>query len=134
MPALPKPDLGSGVLEKARRAADRLRPSAAKGSVAADPQDVRALIDLVDAVSERHAATTHATVNNEVTPNEAATILGMSRPSVMRLIAKGELHPRMVHSRHKLSRAQVEALARKQTQDRREALANLTALAEEFDF
>jgi excisionase family DNA binding protein len=69
--------------------------------------------------------------DGEVTPNQAAEILKMSRPSVMRLIENGDLHPRMVHSRHKLSRTEVEAYAEWQTRERRRALANLTELGEE---
>jgi hypothetical protein len=37
---------------------------------------------------------------DEITPNQAAEILKMSRPSVLRLIERGYLHPCMVHTRH----------------------------------
>lgn len=58
----------------------------------------------------------------------------MSRPSVVRLIEQGEPHPRMVHSRHKLSRTEVAALAERQTRERRKALAYLTELNDEYGF
>lgn len=136
MPVLPKQDVNPDILARAQRAADRLRPSAlatrrmpALGDAAPNRRDVRDIIALVDALSQQPAP-----VGDELTPNEAAEILGMSRPSVMRLIAQGELHPRKVHSRHKLLRAEVVALAHAQTRERRAALAALTALSEEFDF
>jgi excisionase family DNA binding protein len=132
---VPKQGLDPDILVRARRAADRLRPLAAGPQrkpalpqAAPDPQDVRDIIELVEAMSGQATP-----VDDEVTPNEAAEILGMSRPSVMRLIANGALHPRMVHSRHKLSRAEVVALAHAQTRERRAALANLAAFCEEFD-
>ncbi len=132
MPTVPKQGLDPNILARARRAAERLRSSTTptrRKPAAPDPRDVRDIIALVDAMSGHPAP-----VDDEVTPNEAAAILGMSRPSVMRLIANGDLHPRMVHSRHKLSRAEVVAFAHAQTRERRVALANLTALSEELDF
>ena len=85
-------------------------------------------------VAQQLRALRNTAEKDEITPNQAAGILNMSRPSVMRLIEKGELHPRMVHSRHKLSRTEVLALAEQQTRERRKALANLTELSEEYGF
>jgi DNA-binding MarR family transcriptional regulator len=91
------------------------------------------LLKLVDVLSAQQLrAPRNMADEDEITPNQAAGILKMSRPSVMRLIEKGELHPRMVHSRHKLSRTDVVALAEQQTRERRKALANLTELSEEY--
>jgi excisionase family DNA binding protein len=71
---------------------------------------------------------------DEISPQEVAAILQMSRPSVMRLIAKGQLHPRKVLSHNKLSRAEVEAYQIEQSRRQREALSNLVTLTEDYDF
>lgn len=143
MAAMPRSDVKPAVLADARRAADKLRKAmAVKGRTAGtraalktDTRTVRALLKLVDAMSVEGPRAAPKTIpKEEVTPNQAADILGMSRPSVMRLIDQGELHPRMVHSRHKLMRAEVAALAERQTRERRKALAKLTELSEDHDF
>jgi excisionase family DNA binding protein len=143
MPAVPNLDVSPTVLAKARRAADKLRKSmAVKGRAAGkqvafrtDSHTVLPLLKLVDVITAQQLRAPRNTADgDEITPNQAAGILKMSRPSVMRLIEKGELHPRMVHSRHKLSRTEVEALAEQQTRERRKALANLTELSEEYGF
>jgi hypothetical protein len=51
----------------------------------------------------------------------------------MRLIAMGRLHARKVLSRNKLSRAEVLAFHERNTQGRRKALAEMSAMSEEFD-
>jgi hypothetical protein len=143
MPALPNLDVSPAVLAKARRAADKLRKSmAVKGRAASEPvafktdsHTVLPLLKLVDIIVAQQPRAPRNTANeDEITPNQAAAILKMSRPSVMRLIEQGDLHPRMVHSRHKLLRAEVLALADRQTRERRKALANLTELSEEYGF
>jgi len=132
------------VLTNARRAADKLRRSmAAKGRAVGsnvvfetDTRDALALLKLVDIISAQLPIreTRKTATEDEITPNQAAEILKMSRPSVMRLIQRGYLHPRMVHTRHKLSRTEVMALAERQTRERRKALANLAEMSEEYDF
>jgi hypothetical protein len=143
MAAVPKLDVSPTVVANARRAAEKLRKSmAVKGRAAGrqiafktDRRTVLPLLKLVDAVSVQQTRPPRGAGDaDEITPNHAAGILRMSRPSVMRLIEKGELHPRMVHSRHKLLRAEVVALAERQTRERRKALANLTELTEEYGF
>src|ERR1700679_1373400 len=117
MPAVPKLDVSPTVLAKARRAADKLRKSmAVKGRAAGkqvafrtDSHTVLPLLKLVDVISAQQPRAPRNTADeDEITPNQAPAILKMSRPSVMRLIELGKLHPRMVHSRHKLLRAEVE--------------------------
>jgi hypothetical protein len=58
----------------------------------------------------------------------------MSRGSIMRLIAKGLLHPRKGLSRNKLLRSEVEAFRAAQTRQQRQALHNLVTLTEDYDF
>jgi excisionase family DNA binding protein len=79
-------------------------------------------------------ASKRAVATDEISPQEAAAILQMSRPSVMRLIAKGQLHPRKVLSHNKLSRAEVDNYQHEQSRQQRQALSNLVTLTEEYDF
>ena len=140
MAALPKSAVSPTVLANANRAANKLRKSLpitgrrAGKQVAFDPEAVLALLKLEEAVTHHLRAPRQSADDDEITPNDAAEILQMSRPSVMRLIEKGELHPRMVHSRHKLARSEVMALAERQTRERRKALAKLTEITDEYNF
>jgi excisionase family DNA binding protein len=72
--------------------------------------------------------------DDELTPQEAAAELRMSRPTVMRLIDKGLLPARMVGTHHRLSRAAVLAYRDRNAAARRSGLRNLSALTEEYDF
>jgi hypothetical protein len=108
-----------------------------------DAGTLQSILMVIDAVTpkptRRPAAPQRAPlaerkVIDEISPQEAADILQMSRPSVMRLIQKGFLHPRKVLSRNKLSRAEVLAYQAEHAREQREALANLTALSDEYDF
>ena len=72
--------------------------------------------------------------DEEISPQDAAAILKMSRPSVMRLIEKRLLPAHKVHSHNRLSRADVIAYRDKQAEVRRHAMAELAAIAEEYDF
>lgn len=71
---------------------------------------------------------------DEVSPNEAAGILGVSRPTVLRLAQRGVLPYRMVGSHHRLPRAEVVAYRDANAAARREALQNLAALSQKHDF
>jgi predicted DNA-binding transcriptional regulator AlpA len=81
----------------------------------------------------RAKAAKPADAAEEISPQEAAAILQMSRPSVMRLIAKGQLHPRKVLSHNKLSRAEVVNYQIEQSREQRQALSNLVTLTEDYD-
>jgi excisionase family DNA binding protein len=72
--------------------------------------------------------------DDELTPQEAAAELRMSRPTVMRLIGKGELPARMVGTHYRLSRAAVTEYRDRNTAVRRTGLRNLAALTEDYDF
>jgi hypothetical protein len=109
-----------------------------------DAGTLKSILKVIDAVSlqrpHREAATRRTkvaaptVVADEISPQEAAGILQMSRPSVMRLIAKGLLHPRKILSRNKLSRTEVVNYQIEHSRQQRQALSNLVALTEEFNF
>ena len=137
---------------QARRKARVLREhmgEAAQATVEVDAAALATVLRFVDAAKPassvtlpirertgngRTAAPVPATPDEEISPEKASALLGMSRPSVMRLIARGYLHPRKVLSRNRLSRAEVLAFARRNRAGQRQALANLSAFSEEHGF
>ena len=138
-------DFSRKQVEETQRKARNLRTRMlADGTPGGFGNEARALIEVLDFVVEartrsvsRRAATPRGFVDQapkEITPQQAAVILGMSRPSVMRLIAGGHLHARKVLSRNKLLHREVEAFRLGNTQQQRRALRALSALSEEFDF
>ena len=73
-------------------------------------------------------------VKRTIKQREAAKILRMSRPSLMRLVGKGHLTARKVGAHHRLSRAEVVAYKLAQSGVRRGSLAAIASITEEFDF
>lgn len=70
-------------------------------------------------VTPRHA---------EITPTEAAVLLGMSRPQVRKLMDQGLLQFRKVGTHHRIRVSSIRAFLEAERPRRREALADLAAL------
>jgi hypothetical protein len=137
-------------LHRAKREVKTLRSAVArargKAKVEVSPDTLRILVKVIGGMTLRGPARADvvasgppvqerlAALSEEISPQEAAEILQMSRPSVMRLIDKGLLHPRKIHSRNKLSRAEVLAYQRADTETQRVALESIARLTEEYDF
>ncbi len=68
----------------------------------------------------------------DLSPSEAAMRLRMARPSVMRLIARGELTARRDGGHYVLSPREVRLFQARLGVTRREALASLAEMAAEF--
>lgn len=68
----------------------------------------------------------------EVTPNEAAVMLGMSRPQVRKLIDQGRLDTRMVGSHHRISIESIQAFLDTERARRAAALDDLARLQNEL--
>ncbi|HEU0191336.1 MAG TPA: helix-turn-helix domain-containing protein [Mycobacterium sp.] len=64
----------------------------------------------------------------EVTPNEAAVLLGMSRPQVRKLIDQGVLEFRKVGAHHRIAIASIQAFLDAERPRRKAALADLAQL------
>lgn len=132
----------------ARRKAKALRARVARRrsdtKVEVDAGTLKSILKIVDAASSqlprgrvvtgRAKAAKPTVADDEISPQEAAAILGVSRPSIMRLIAKGHLHPRKVLSHNKLSRIEVETYQIEQSRQQRQALSKLVTLTEDYDF
>ena len=104
--------------------------AASNGSVTIDSVILGQMVDLIGRIAE-DAST--AGGENELTPQEAAEILNMSRPTVMRLIAAGKLGARQVGSHHRLSEAEVLKFKAEQATIRRRGLDDLAAFTQDFD-
>jgi len=90
--------------------------------------------ELVRQVLESLAAGRPVTVSenlSELTPNEAAVFLNVSRMHVMKLIHDGVLPVRMVGSHHRIPYADLEAFKRKERAKQRAAMGRIYALEHE---
>jgi hypothetical protein len=129
---------------KARALRSRVAGRRSNTKVEVDAGTLKSILKIIDAVSLQRPHRLVATrgtkvaaptvIADEISPQEAASILRMSRPSVMRLIENGLLHPRKILSRNKLSRAEVVNYQIEHSRQQRQALSNLVALTEEYDF
>lgn len=70
--------------------------------------------------------------NAEVTPTEAAVLLGMSRPQVRKLMDRGLLEFRMVGTHHRIRVSSIRAFLEAEGPRRRQALTELAALQNEL--
>jgi excisionase family DNA binding protein len=68
----------------------------------------------------------------EVTPTEAAVLLGMSRPQVRKLMDLGLLEFRKVGTHHRIRVSSIREFLESERPRRREALADLAALQNEL--
>ena len=64
----------------------------------------------------------------EVTPTEAAVLLGMSRPQVRKLMDRGLLDFRKIGTHHRIRVSSIRAFLEAERPRRREALAELAVL------
>ena len=92
-------------------------------------ESLRALVTVMDSVTE--AATGD---NADLSPSAAAERLRVARPSVMRLIARGELSSRKDGGHYVLSPREVRSFQARLASVRREAMSDLTDMAEELGF
>jgi excisionase family DNA binding protein len=72
--------------------------------------------------------------NSDLSPSQAAERLLVARPSVMRLIARGELSARKDGGHYMLSPRELRSFQSRLASVRREALSDLAGMAEEFGF
>ena len=90
---------------------------------------VDALLAITEGVARAAAEDT-----TDLSPSEAADRLRMARPSVMRLIARGELSSRKDGGHYVLSPRELRSFQARLALVRREALTDLATLVDEFGF
>jgi excisionase family DNA binding protein len=89
---------------------------------------LRSVLEVLDAVAASAPPLSH----DEVTPKQAAAILKISCPTVVRLIERGgHLNARMVGGQYRLDRQDVLRYRDSSAAIRREALANISGSSRE---
>jgi excisionase family DNA binding protein len=123
--------ISAETIQRARPAVTALRVLLTEGTLPAGftVESSGALLTIMDGVAE--AATGD---NADLSPSEAAERLRMARPSVMRLIARGELSSRKDGGHYVLSPREVRSFKTRLASVRGEALSDLTWMADEFGF
>jgi excisionase family DNA binding protein len=104
-----------------------LEDSALPAGLTAEAVD--ALLAITEGVARAAAEDT-----TDLSPSEAADRLRMARPSVMRLIARGELSSRKDGGHYVLSPRELRSFQARLALVRREALTDLATLVDEFGF
>jgi excisionase family DNA binding protein len=92
-------------------------------------ESLEALVTIMTGVAEASMGD-----HGDLSPSEAADRLRLARPSVMRLIARGDLSSRKDGGHYVLSARELRAYQARLASVRTEALANLAAMVDEFEF
>jgi excisionase family DNA binding protein len=123
--------ISAETIQQARPAIEVLRALLTDGALSPGltAESLGALLAIMEGVAE--AATGDYA---DLSPSEAAERLRMARPSVMRLIARGELSSRKDGGHYVLSPREVRSFQTRLASIRREALNDLTSMADEFGF
>ena len=123
--------ISSAMLDQARPAVDTLRVLLTEGGLppALSPDAVSALLNVMAGLLEAAAED-----DADLSPSEAAGRLRMARPSVMRLITRGELPSRKEGGHYVLSPRDLRSFQLRLAATRRETLTGLTRMAKEFGF
>lgn len=100
------------------------------GSVAL-PRELSAVISRILRIMAEGGAVTVTTMPEELTTTTAAKELGISRPTLMKMIKVGKIRAHKVGTHTRLRTADVLALRRARLERRREAFDELRALADE---
>lgn len=118
-------------IQRAQPAVEALRAALAGGAIPAGvpAEALDALLTVMDGVAQAASGD-----NADLSPSEAADRLRVARPSVMRLIARGELSSRKSGGHYVLSPRELRAFQARLAAIRREALSDLTGMAEDFGF
>ena len=126
------PDTSSAdTIQRARAAVVALYALLADGALPGDltADSLGALLTVMDGVAEASTGD-----NADLSPSEAAERLRVARPSVMRLIARGELSSRKDGGHYVLSPREVRSFQARLASIRREALSELACMVEELGF
>ena len=97
------------------------------------PPDLVVLIEQVLHAIANGDAMTIEMLPEELTTTQAANQLGISRPTVMKLIQSGELPSHMVGTHHRVRTSDVAAFRRKRLEKQRTAFEELQALEEQLE-
>jgi excisionase family DNA binding protein len=105
---------------------------AKEGSAAVPLPALEAMLDVLKHLADG-AAVQVIHVDQELTTQEAAELLNVSRPFLVRLLDEGKLAYRKVGSRRRLRLEEVLAFKAQHAEYRRQVLDSMTAQAQELD-
>ena len=123
--------ISAETIQQAQPAVTALRVLLTDGTLPASltVESMDALLTIAEGVA--HAATE---VTADLSPSEAAERLRMARPSVMRLIARGELSSRKDGGHYVLSSRELRFFQVRLASVRHGALSDLAGMTDEFGF
>lgn len=114
------------------RAGGRPRITTDDGTVLELPESVAdALAEVLEAAADGERPLVLRSPDN-LTTEQAAAVLGVSRPTIVRMIEDGKLPARMVGTHRRLALGDVLAYRELSTKRRRDALDEMTRQAEEL--
>lgn len=112
--------------------ASNLATTSEQGTKRFPPEAERAVAQVIAMMAQgKHVVV--GTMPEELTTSVAAEQLGISRPTLMKLIRSGELPSHKVGSHHRVKRSDIEAFRRKRLDLQREALEALHITERELD-
>lgn len=97
------------------------------------PVDLAKVIAQVLEIVARGGTVTIGSLPEELTTTVAAEQLGISRPTLMKLIGEGKLPAHRVGSHHRVKLADVKAFKRARLEEQRRAFEELTELTEQLE-
>lgn len=97
------------------------------------PRELTAIIGRVLEIMAHGGTVMIGSLPEELTTTAAAEQLGISRPTLMKMIRNQEIASHMVGSHHRLKSADVLAFKRERLQRQRQALEELRELEDELD-
>ena len=117
------------------RDAHALEISLATGQEQIDLSLSRETVEFVSRIVKAKASGQDVIITHgfeEVTPSEAAVLLGMSRPQVRRLMSRGMLPFRMVGTHHRIRVSDLRAFDQSERERQEKAMAEFTTLENEL--
>ncbi|REE04256.1 helix-turn-helix domain-containing protein [Citricoccus muralis] len=103
------------------------------GSVRRLPPELSKIIDKALRALAINGSVTVATLPDELTSNTAADVLGVSRPTLLKLARDGEVDSFSVGTHTRFKRDIILAFKAKREADRRESFAELQELEDQLD-
>ena len=122
-------EAASGILDVLKETS--AHPAVAVGAVSL-PTELVGLVNRVLTAVARGERITVGTVPDELTTSVAATQLGISRPTLMKLLVAGEIPSHKVGSHTRIKTDDVVAFRKRRLESQRAAFEQLRALDEEL--